>query len=160
MKIRVLWFGRSGSGPWHEEIARYRRTVDRRWPTEDRALRPVSGGRDDDPRRILREEARVLERALEPAAVLAVLDEGGRAMTSEAFAAWLADLEDRAAPGVDLVVGSDLGLDPDIARRAGLVLSLSAMTLPHRLARLLLWEQLFRATHILGGGGYHRPNVQ
>ena len=39
-------------------------------------------------------------------------------------------------------------------------LSLGPMTLPHLLARLTLWEQLFRATHILGGGAYHRVSVQ
>jgi len=44
--------------------------------------------------------------------------------------------------------------------RADERLSLSAMTLPHLLARLLLWEQLFRATQILGGGSYHRDGVQ
>jgi 23S rRNA (pseudouridine1915-N3)-methyltransferase len=54
------------------------------------------------------------------------------------------------------VVGSDLGLHPDLLDRADEKISLSPMTLPHLLARLLLWEQLFRATHILGGGAYHR----
>lgn len=141
-------------------MERYRSAVDRRWPAEDRVLKPVSGGRADDPHRVLRAEARLVERAREPGFSLVALDEGGRTLTSEAFASWLEDLEGRSAPGLDVVVGSDLGLDPELARQARLVLSLSAMTLPHQLARLLVWEQLFRATHILGGGGYHRPNVQ
>ena len=160
MKLRVLWFGRRGSGPWDGEVERYRRRVGRRWPAEDRALRPLAGGRAADPRRALTEEARQLDRVLEPGWQLVALDEGGRALTSEAFATRLADLENRSTPGLDLVIGSDLGLAPEVVRRASWTLSLGPMTLPHRIARLVLWEQLFRATHILGGGGYHRPNVQ
>ena len=81
-------------------------------------------------------------------------------MTSEAFAHRLRGFEERSTPAVDFVIGSDLGLDRDLTARADWSVSLSPMTLPHQLARLLLWEQLFRATHILGGGGYHRSNVQ
>ena len=92
--------------------------------------------------------------------LLVVLDERGRALTSEGFARRLGDFEARSTPGLDFVIGSDLGLDRDLVAAADWTLSLSPMTLPHQLARLLLWEQLFRATHILGGGGYHRSNVQ
>ncbi len=58
------------------------------------------------------------------------------------------------------MVGSDLGLDPELVRTADRVVSLGSLTLPHRIARLVLWEQLFRATHILSGGRYHRLGVQ
>ena len=57
-------------------------------------------------------------------------------------------------------IGSDLGLDRALVEGADEQLSLSAMTLPHLLARLLVWEQLFRSTQILGGGAYHRVGVQ
>ncbi len=159
MRVRVLWFGRRGAGAFDEQIETYRRRVQQRWPAEDRVLKPVSGGRSDDPRRVLREEARALERALEPGWTLVVLDEGGRRLTSETFARMLREWEDRSTSGLDFVIGSDLGLDRDFAARAVVRLSLSPMTLPHQVARLVVWEQLFRATHILGGGGYHRPNV-
>ena len=91
---------------------------------------------------------------------LIALDEGGRELDSVAFARTLEDYEQRGVPGVVFVVGSDLGLDRDLVHAADAVLSLSRLTLPHQLARLVLWEQLFRATHILGGGGYHRQSVQ
>jgi len=158
VRVRVLWFGRLGAGAFDEQIETYRRRVQHRWPAEDRVLKPVSGGRSDDPRRVLREEARALERALEEGWTLVVLDEGGRRLTSETFARMLRDWEDRSTPGLDLVIGSDLGLDRDFAARAAVRLSLSPMTLPHQVARLVVWEQLFRATHILGGGSYHRRN--
>jgi 23S rRNA (pseudouridine1915-N3)-methyltransferase len=89
-----------------------------------------------------------------------ILAEDGERLTSGAFAARLAEMERRGVPGAAFVVGSDLGLDGSLAAEATARISLSDLTLPHLLARLVLWEQLFRATTILGGGGYHRDVVQ
>lgn len=91
---------------------------------------------------------------------MVALDEKGRMRDSEKFAGWLGGLENRGIEGVLFTIGSDLGLDKDLLGRADERLSLSPMTLPHMLVRVLLWEQLFRATHILGGGAYHRVSVQ
>lgn len=159
MKTRVLWFGRRGTSGFDEQVETYRRRVRQRWPAEDRVLKPVSGGRGNDPRKILRQEANALDRVLEPGWTLVVLDEAGQRLTSEGFARFLSDCEDRSKPGLDFVIGSDLGIDREFAARASSKLSLSPMTLPHQIARLVLWEQLFRATHILGGGKYHRSDV-
>lgn len=159
MRTRVLWFGRRGAGGYDEQVETYRRRVQQRWPAEDRVLKPVSGGRSDDPRRVLRQEAKALHRALEPGWTLVVLEETGRRWTSEGFARFLSDCEERSKPGLDFVIGSDLGIDREFSAQASARLSLSPMTLPHQIARLVLWEQLFRATHILGGGSYHRSDV-
>jgi 23S rRNA (pseudouridine1915-N3)-methyltransferase len=158
--VRVAWLGRPAASPFEAEVESYRRQVDRRWPAEDRPLRPASGGRDRDPVRALRLEAEALERLLEPGWTTIALERRGRSVDSPAFARRLATLADTGVPGVVFAIGSDLGLDPSFAGRADQSLSLSALTLPHLLARLLLWEQLFRATQILGGGSYHRVVVQ
>ena len=81
-------------------------------------------------------------------------------MTSEEFAQRLAEHTDRGTEGLVFVIGSDLGLHRELLEAADERISLGAMTLPHLLARLLLWEQLFRAANILGGGAYHRVGVQ
>jgi 23S rRNA (pseudouridine1915-N3)-methyltransferase len=91
---------------------------------------------------------------------MVALDERGRARDSESFARWLGRLEEDGVEGVVFAIGSDLGLERSVLEAADESLSLGPMTLPHLLARLLLWEQLFRATHILGGGAYHRVSVQ
>ena len=88
------------------------------------------------------------------------VDEHGSGLTSESFARKMAEIADRGVDGLLFVIGSDLGLHRDILDRADEKLSLSAMTLPHLLARLVLWEQLFRAVNFLGGGAYHRVGVQ
>lgn len=156
MKVRVAWLGRPTASPYEREIETYRKRVHRKWPSEDRPLRASAGGRQKDPERVLRIEAEALTRLLEPGWRLVALDERGPCHTSEAFAKRLQKHADRGVEGVLFVIGSDLGLDRDLVARADEKLSLSPMTLPHLLARLLLWEQLFRSTSILGGGAYHR----
>ena len=55
------------------------------------------------------------------------------------------------------VVGGPYGLAPEVKQKADLLWSLSKLTFTHELARLLLFEQLFRAVNILHGGSYHNP---
>ncbi len=160
MKLRVVWFGRRGADPFDREVETYRSRVHRRWTAEDVPQKPASGGRDRDPARAVAAEAETARRALPAGWTLVVLDEHGDTVTSVELAEWLGRLEDAGTPGVVFVVGSDLGLDPGLARTADRVVSLGPLTLPHRIARLVLWEQLFRATHILSGGRYHRLGVQ
>jgi len=105
-------------------------------------------------------EGEAVLRHRDPGWRVVALDERGRSRDSEVFARWLADLEDRGVGGILFAIGSDLGLDPAFLDQADERISLSPMTLPHMMARVLLWEQLFRATSILGGGAYHRFFVQ
>ena len=141
-------------------MATYRARVARRWPAEDVPVRPAAGGRDSDPARVLAIEAERIRKHLPAGWQTVALDESGERLTSAAFAGRLGELEGRGVAGVAFVVGSDLGLDRELAQDAVFRLSLSDMTLPHLVARLVFWEQLFRATAILGGGGYHRDIVQ
>jgi 23S rRNA (pseudouridine1915-N3)-methyltransferase len=87
--------------------------------------------------------------------LLVALDERGRTLDSRGLAEWLGAL---ASSGRDAAfcIGSADGLAEAVRRKAALVLSLSAMTLPHRLARLVLVEQLYRAFTILRHEPYHR----
>jgi 23S rRNA (pseudouridine1915-N3)-methyltransferase len=156
VRIRVLWFGRPKASPYEAEVDTYRRRVFRRWPAEDQAMRPVAEGRERDPRRAMAKEAETVRKQLPEGWAVVALDERGKRLDSVGFAEQMEQMEESGLPGVVFVVGSDLGLDHQLTSEARLRLALSPMTLPHLLARLVLWEQLFRATHILGGGSYHR----
>lgn len=156
MRVSITWFGRRQASPYEDQIETYRQRVNRRWKAEDRVLRPVAGGREKDSHRTLRLEAEMMLRHCEPGWRLVALDERGKCRDSVAFADWLGSLDDRSVNGIFFAIGSDLGLDPELVEGADERLSLSPMTLPHLLARLMLWEQLYRATDILSGGAYHR----
>jgi 23S rRNA (pseudouridine1915-N3)-methyltransferase len=160
VKLKVVWFGRPASSPYEKLVETYRRRVARRWPAEDLPLRPVAGGRAGDPQRVLRREAEAIASHRDPSWPLLALDERGATRGSEEFARWLARLEREGPPGLTFVIGSDLGLHGDVVASSDYRISLSPMTLPHQMARLVLWEQLFRSTTILAGGAYHRVCVQ
>jgi 23S rRNA (pseudouridine1915-N3)-methyltransferase len=86
---------------------------------------------------------------------LVVLDERGQQLTSVELAGWIDARRERGAASVDFLIGDAHGFDDAARARGELVLGLSRLTLPHRLARLLLVEQLYRAGTILGGHPYH-----
>jgi len=83
------------------------------------------------------------------------LDAGGEAMDSSRFARWLEALLSRHRRVAFLVGGAD-GIPPGMDAQVHERLSLSPLTLPHRLARLLLLEQIYRALTIIRGEPYHR----
>lgn len=79
----------------------------------------------------------------------------GKQMTSEQFAAYLAERETEARP-LTFVIGGSLGLSPEVYARANARISFSKMTFPHRIARLLLLEQLYRGCKIRAHEAYHK----
>jgi 23S rRNA (pseudouridine1915-N3)-methyltransferase len=102
------------------------------------------------------DEAARLLKAAAAATARVVLDETGKAMTSEAFAKWLAQTRDGGCKNLAFLIGGPDGHGPETVQGAALKLSLGAMTLPHGIARAVLIEQLYRATTILSGHPYHR----
>ncbi len=102
---------------------------------------------------VLRDEGKRLLAAWPQAPVVAALAVEGARLSTEEFAARLQRAFERGGAG--FVIGGSLGLAADVRARAGEALSLSDLTLPHQLARVVLLEQLFRAGKILRGEPYH-----
>ena len=109
----------------------------------------VSELRDADPAR----EALAILAELRPEERLVVLCEEGELLASEALAE---RLQGTGSERLAFVIGGADGLDPGLKAGASWRLSLSPLTFPHELARLLLLEQLYRALSIQQGGAYHR----
>jgi 23S rRNA (pseudouridine1915-N3)-methyltransferase len=102
---------------------------------------------------VLREEGKRLLAAWPQAPVVSTLAVDGEVLSTEAFAARLQRAFERGGAG--FVIGGSLGLAAEVRARATDAVSLSALTLPHQLARVVLLEQLFRAGKILRGEPYH-----
>lgn len=80
----------------------------------------------------------------------------GKTLSSEDFSKQLDQLMLRGVSGLALVIGGSFGLHPTLKARADWRLSMSSMTFPHHLARVMLLEQLYRAFQISKGGRYHK----
>lgn len=102
------------------------------------------------------DEAKRLLQVAEGCGTIVILDERGKALSSDAFARWLGQQRDAGARDMAFLIGGADGHGPTVAERADLHLSLGPMTLPHGLARAVLAEQLYRASTILTGHPYHR----
>ena len=101
------------------------------------------------------EEAKAILAKVSPADWLIALDERGTLLDSVEFSRYVGKAQ-LQAKDLLLVIGGDEGLHPSVTQRANLVLSLSKMTLPHRLARVVIAEQLYRALTLLRGEPYHK----
>jgi 23S rRNA (pseudouridine1915-N3)-methyltransferase len=153
MRISLICVGRLGRSP-EAALAR------------DYADRATAGGRSLGlgPVEILEVEGRKPGKAAEGEAILEraggahlmVCDERGRALGSRDFAARLAQLRDDGARSLALVIGGADGLDEAVRAAAREALAFGPQTWPHALARVMLAEQVYRATTILAGGPYHR----
>ncbi|UXU75993.1 MULTISPECIES: 23S rRNA (pseudouridine(1915)-N(3))-methyltransferase RlmH [unclassified Paracoccus (in: a-proteobacteria)] len=100
-------------------------------------------------------EAALLARAIPEGAALVVLDERGQQLTSPEFAARIGAWRDQARD-IAFVIGGADGIEPALRGRADLAISFGRMVWPHMLVRVMLAEQIYRATTILSGSPYHR----
>ena len=139
-RIRILAVGKVRKSWVIEGITTYRK----RLPGLE-VLELRDGGRE--------REAAAIRAALRPGEQLVVLAEEGQTFDSPAFAK---RLEGSGSARLALVIGGAEGIDPSLKAQALWRLSLSQMTFPHELARLLLLEQLYRALTIQQGGPYHK----
>jgi 23S rRNA (pseudouridine1915-N3)-methyltransferase len=151
-EILVVWAGRHRRDDWEKLCSGYRRRIGRWIPVRDLPVRARGRGEGKDRRRA---EGRVLLAALPDSCWPVALDRRGRMLSSAELSAWLARRLGRGQP-VAFLVGSDLGLGEEALAAARERISFGPLTLPHELARLLLYEQLYRALSIAAGMEYHR----
>lgn len=151
MRIIIAAMGRQRAGPEKTLFESYAKRVP--WPIR---LVEVTEPRGGTPGERKRREAERLLKAIPGGATLVALDEGGRALTSQAFARRIARWRDGGVQDLAFVIGGADGLDKQVIKRADTVLSFGPMTWPHLLVRVLLAEQLYRAHAILTGHPYHR----
>lgn len=153
MKITVLAVGRV-KGPLTDAVAEFESRAGRYWKLRVAEIEPGAPGGSADPAAVKAAEERRLLARLDADVEVVALTRAGQAMGSRAFASYL---QDRALRGSDLafVIGGAYGLGEGVLARAR-QLTLSSLTFPHDLARLVLVEQLYRAGTILRGEPYHK----
>ena len=103
----------------------------------------------------LDEEAQAMEKKISGAYNIAMCIEG-KTLSSEKFSELITRIPVQGKSTVNIIIGSSYGIADSIKSRADMRLSMSPMTFPHQLARVMVLEQLYRAFMIAGGGKYHK----
>ncbi|MDF1563905.1 MAG: 23S rRNA (pseudouridine(1915)-N(3))-methyltransferase RlmH [Deltaproteobacteria bacterium] len=151
MKLRLISIGKRSAGPFEAATALYAKRLKHYLSLE---LVELPASRKREPGVAMREEGERILAALGKARLVA-LDAEGQSHDSVAFARRL-EAWRREGRDVILVIGGDEGLSPEVKAAADELLALGPMTLPHRLAKVVLLEQLYRAATILKGEPYHK----
>jgi 23S rRNA (pseudouridine1915-N3)-methyltransferase len=155
VKVALLAVGRIRgdlAGPVAEFEARARRY----FSLEVAEVREETASRGRSPAQVMEEEGKRLLARVPTGAEVVALEREGSQWASVRLARYLEELALRSSPGVAFLIGGAFGLSPEVLARANHLLSLSALTLPHELARLVMAEQLYRAGTILRGEPYHK----
>jgi 23S rRNA (pseudouridine1915-N3)-methyltransferase len=147
------------NGPERELVERYQTRFMQLASHIGMEFRPIMETRENrakDVQTRKKEEAKALTPdALAQTRIIA-FDEGGASLSSEKFAALLAQWRDEGVKNLILIIGGPDGLDESVRAKADRLLCFGAMTLPHQMVRVLVCEQLYRAATLLLNHPYHR----
>lgn len=155
MNVSVIGVGRP-SGLLEPAIREYEGRARRYWRLDVTAVKAERASRNRPITEVRQAEAERLRAAVPSGAEVVALTRSGEGWSSERLARYLNDLAVSGAPGAAFIIGGAYGLDRQLLRGARHQLSLSPLTMPHDLARLVFAEQLYRAGTIVRGEPYHK----
>jgi len=155
MRLEFWMIGKTSAPYLSEGLAEYEKRINRYLPFRQVTLPDVKHRKNESPRqRMAREAGLVLDR-LAPQDLLILLDEKGRAYSSEQFAEFVDRLQQQSGRRLVFLVAGAYGAADELKERAQHTLSLSPMTFSHQMVRLFFAEQLYRAMTILRNEPYH-----
>lgn len=159
MKLHILAIGRLKAGPelaLFDDYVKRTQGLGRSCGVTDIQGRDFPESKLPDAKGRMAAEAALLSGATPDPSFTIVLDERGKTLASDDFAQLLRRHLDQGTPSLAFLIGGPDGHAPETRKHAGLLLSFGPMTWPHRLARVMLVEQIYRAVTILVKHPYHR----
>lgn len=158
-KIKIIAMGKLTEGYTKSAAAEFSRRISRFYQltvVEPKVeLTPSEPSPAEIDRALSREAERILAEIPPRAAVVAMCVEG-KGMSSEELAQFISSSAVSGTSEICFIIGSSHGLHESVKKRASLRLSVSRMTFPHELFRVMLLEQIYRAGEIQSGGKYHK----
>ena len=158
MSTVILCVGKMKEKPYREMADEYLKRLSRFGKYEEIEVPdlPDGGGSPALEEQVKAREGEALLSRIRPGDRVIALTIPGKARTSEELAKHLQELRTGGAGRIVFIIGGSLGLGQNVLARADEELSMSAMTFPHQLARVMLLEQLYRAEKINAGERYHK----
>ncbi len=155
MKIELMAIGRTTNRELAQLIEHYADRVGHYVPFKFTALPDVKNTRSQSEAQQKTAEGQLFLRAIEPSDWVVLLDEHGKELTSVEMSRYVQRKMQSVPKRLLFLIGGPYGFSDEVRRRANEALSLSKMTFPHELIRLIFIEQLYRAFTILHGEPYH-----
>lgn len=152
MKVQLWAVGKANDRLFDAAVKEYSTRIGHYFPVAWR-LFPASKRKQEAD--IMAEETDILLQAIRPDDVLVVLDEHGSALDSVQLSSFIEKQSFRSTKNLVFAIGGAYGFAPALLEKAHFVWSLSPLTFPHQLVRVILAEQIYRACTILRNEGYH-----
>jgi 23S rRNA (pseudouridine1915-N3)-methyltransferase len=156
VKLQIVKIGRPAHGAYQDLVSVYAKRLKPIWKIEEVQLKAQSSQERSGKDVFQRLGWSADGKKLDPHHGVVVVDERGREFSSPELAAWLEkEMQAGLWKTLSLVIGGPYGLSDEVRRGADQVWSLSRAVFPSDLAWLMVWEQLYRASTIIRGTGYH-----
>lgn len=155
MQIQFWSVGKHHDQYVAEGIADFTKRLNNYFTTSWKIVPPLKNASSLPEPELKKKEGEQILRLLDQHDYLVALDERGKSFTSEKLASFIQDRANESTRQLIFLIGGAYGIDTAVTKRANLVWSLSALTFPHQLVRLVLAEQVYRACTILRNEKYH-----
>lgn len=152
MKIILISFSRSEEKYIVEGVAEFEKRINKYNSFETKIIKATAASNSSEQ---LRTEAKLLEQYFTSDSIVILMDENGKQFSSKKYSDFIQSKLNSGKKNLVFVIGGAFGFSDEIKKKASDLISLSTLTFPHQLAKLIFCEQLYRAFTILKGEKYH-----
>jgi len=151
MKLTLISVGKQNDSGISEAVTDYTKRISRYFPVEWKLIPPVCADRTADKEK----EGEAILKNLDAGDFVVVLDDKGKEMTTEELASFIEKRMNASDKRIVFIIGGAYGFSEEVYKRANFKWSLSKLTFPHQLVRLILTETIYRSISVLKGEPYH-----
>jgi 23S rRNA (pseudouridine1915-N3)-methyltransferase len=155
MKIECWAIGKPHESYIGEGVKDFTKRIENYYPVEWRLFNLKKNNGSFSPEKLKHEESELIQSLLRPEDWLVSLDENGKQLSSRKLAGFIQDRGNESVKKLIFLIGGAYGLDEPILKKSKFIWSLSTLTFPHQLVRLILAEQIYRACSIGRNEKYH-----
>ncbi len=155
MKIECWAIGKAHESYVSEGVRDFTKRIGNYFPVEWQLFNLKKNSGNISPQKLKEEEKILILSALKPDDWLVSLDEKGKSLSSRKLATFIQERGNESVKRLIFLIGGAYGLDETILQKSKFLWSLSELTFPHQLVRLILAEQIYRACSIVRNEKYH-----
>jgi 23S rRNA (pseudouridine1915-N3)-methyltransferase len=155
MKILLMSIGKNHEPYIKDGVEDFTKRISKYYPVEWMIIPPIKNGVSLSEKELKKKEAEIILKQIQKDDCLVALDERGKQFTSEKLAEFIQLRANESIKNLVFLIGGAFGIDEIVLNKADHKWSLSQLTFPHQLVRLILAEQLYRACSILRNEKYH-----